>query len=162
VTRLSRLFRRAFRRYNVDVSGAALLEMSIIIPVGISLMSGILDFGLAYSARSAGEKALRDATRYLTFLPPNDVCSSWALTNAKNIVRYGKIAPGNADPLIVKGITAADITLVSPASGGCPVGLAGIIELQTNIRYDPIILPAAVMARPTVMSVRHQERWIGQ
>ena len=46
-------------------SGSALVEMTIIVPVAISLMAGGVDFGWALSTQATGSKSVRDAARYL-------------------------------------------------------------------------------------------------
>ena len=46
-------------------SGSALVEMTIVVPVAISLMAGGVDFGLALSTQATGSKSVRDAARYL-------------------------------------------------------------------------------------------------
>jgi Flp pilus assembly protein TadG len=67
-------------------SGSALVEMTIIIPVALSLMAGGVDFGMALSTQATLAKSVRDAARYLGGLPASAYCQTWATSYAKSLV----------------------------------------------------------------------------
>src|SRR3974377_721518 len=85
-------------------SGSSLVEMTIILPVAISLMAGGVDFGWWVSTQATGSKSVRDAARYLATLPTSiSVCSNaQAVTNAQSLAVYGKLGgvDGTDTPLV--------------------------------------------------------------
>src|SRR5262245_8960648 len=78
-------------------SGSALVEMTIVVPVAISLMVGGVDFGLALSTQATAAKSVRDAARYLASLRAGE-CDG-QITSAKNLAVYGNLA-GTGHPLV--------------------------------------------------------------
>lgn len=67
-------------------SGTALIEMTIIMPMGFLLMAGVVDFGMAFSTQATLGKSARDAARYLGGLPSSAYCQTWATDYAKGLV----------------------------------------------------------------------------
>jgi hypothetical protein len=153
-------------------SGSALVEMTIIVPVAISLMAGGVDFGMALSTQATGSKSVRDAARYLASVPASAVCG-WGLTNAQNLAVYGKLNPtlNNADPSqndapLITGWTIGTVTRPLPA--GCTNPFT-VIQLQATFPYNSIFLSPTLCTylnftctNPFTLSAQHEEPWIGQ
>ncbi len=144
-------------------SGAALLEMTIVVPLAISLMAGGVDFGLALNAQATGSKSIRDAARYLASVPASAVCG-WGLTNAQNLAVYGKLNPAQGDlPLItgwnINGGTNNHVQLGSATICANPT----VVQLQARFPYYSIML-SAVLPNTAILtlSANHEERQIGQ
>src|SRR5450759_2163819 len=105
-------------------SGSALVEMTIVIPVAISLMAGGVDFGLWVSTQATGSKSVRDAARYLATLPTSiSVCSNaTAQANAQSLAVYGKFGgvDGVDTPLVpgwqMNGGTNNNVTVTCSGS----------------------------------------------
>jgi hypothetical protein len=66
-----------------------MLEMTIVVPMAITLMAGGVDFGMALSTQATLSKSVRDAARYLGNLPASAGCPGWAVTNATALVTPG-------------------------------------------------------------------------
>src|SRR5262245_31701514 len=89
-------------------SGSALVESTLVVPVAISLMIGMVGFGEGFRTWATASKSVRDAARYLgnlSFLAVTDSggnwvgCPAWAVTDAKNLAVYGNIT-GSGSPLV--------------------------------------------------------------
>jgi hypothetical protein len=140
--------------------------MAIITPIAISLMVGVVDFGMALSTQATGEKSVRDAARYLASLPANVVCSTQALTNAQNLAVYGN-QTGLGLPLIA-GWSAyggpnnyVDVTFLDPnaqfQATGCNTS-PSVIQVQAKFQYQSIMLSAILPNLGTLtLSAQHEE-----
>jgi Flp pilus assembly protein TadG len=155
---------KLFHRLGRDTSGAALIEMTIALPVIISLMAGGVDFGIAITTQGTGSKSIRDAARYLATVPASSVCG-WGLANAKSLAVYGKFGgvDGVDTPLIpgwaMAGGSNNNVELGSATDCTNPT----IIQLQAKFPYSSIML-SAVLPGVTALTLttQHQERQIGQ
>src|SRR5262249_40414463 len=115
-------------------SGSALVEATLFVPVTISLMVGVVDFGWGFQTWATANKSVRDAARYLGSLPVSVVENTtthvwvglpgWATTNAENLAVYGNTA-GSGSPLVPGwqksgGGTNNNVTVVPPSAGTSP------------------------------------------
>ena len=146
-------------------SGSALVEMTIIVPVAISLMAGGVDFGMALSTQATGSKSVRDAARYLATVPASAVCG-WGLTNAQNLAVYGKLNPvTGVDLPLITGWSATGgpnnhVDLLQPTD--CTTSFT-IIQLQAEFPYNSIMLSAILPNVSTLtLSAEQEERHIGE
>ena len=149
---------RFFLRLARCSSGSAAVEMTIIVPMAVSLMAGGVDFGMALATQATGVKAVRDAARYLGTLPPSVVCG-WGQTNAQNLAVYGNLA-GTGNPLIT-GWSTSNVTITTSPTANCGAGYTTIIVTAT-IPYTSIILASMPIAGTINLSARHEEPSIGQ
>ncbi|MEI7598005.1 MAG: TadE/TadG family type IV pilus assembly protein [Aestuariivirga sp.] len=149
--------RDLLRRLDRCTSGISILETAIVLPVILVVIGGIFDFGRAYATLSAAQKSLWSATRYLSHVPYEQVCSSWALADAKNIALYGNTA--GTGPLLVTGWTAGDITLNAPTNCNNPVVA---IRMSANVPYLSFMWGVVGLPERITMTAEHEERWIGQ
>ena len=140
-------------------SGTSILETAVVLPLLIILMGGVYDFGRAYGTMSAGQKSMRAAVRYLTRLPAETVCNSWALTQAKNIALYGNTA--GTGSLLIPNWTAGDITLTTKPTN-CPATSVTNINMSANVPYSSLMWSVIGLGNNTTMRVEHEEKWVGQ
>jgi Flp pilus assembly protein TadG len=145
-------------------SGSALLEMTIVVPVAISLMAGSVDFGLALSAQTTLSKSVRDAARYMASLPTSRVdptgnplavyCSSWAIAKAKNLVVYGNFS------------TAGKTLIPDWTTNGGTVSIdcsTPVTTVKAQVPYKSIILATFLpIASTFTLSAQHGEAQVGQ
>src|SRR5450759_1697302 len=140
-------------------SGSALLEMTIVVPVAISLMAGSVDFGLALSAQTTLSKSVRDAARYMASLPTSRVdpvtgnplavyCSSWAIAKAKNLVVYGSFSTAG-ETLIPDWTTSGGTVSVNCSTP--------VTTVQAQFPYKSIILATFLpIASTFTLSAQHE------
>jgi len=147
------------RRFVRCDSGTSILEAAVVIPIMVVLMGGIYDFGRAYGAMSAGQKSMRAAVRFLTRLPAETVCKSWALDQAKNIALYGNTA--GTGSLLVPNWTTGDITLTTKPNN-CPTTSVTNINMSASVPYSSLMWSAIGFGDTTTMRVEHEEKWVGQ
>jgi Flp pilus assembly protein TadG len=83
-------------------SGAALVEMTVILPVLLILFVGGVEFGRALTYHHAIEKAARDTGRYLARLPDP---LAFDQVRAKNYFLYGSFTSPLSDPAPTQPIT---------------------------------------------------------
>ena len=150
---------RLLQRLGRCTSGSATLEGVIVLPVAISLMAGGIEFGRVLSAYATADKAMRDAARYLARVPEASICG-WGLLNAQDLAVYGKLSP-SGDPPLIPGWVPGNVTLQSPSCGGGFVAPV-IIELRAAVPYTVLMLSAVGLPNTVTLSVRHQERHIGE
>jgi Flp pilus assembly protein TadG len=144
------------RRFRRCTSGTAMIEAAILMPVMVIFMVGVADFGRVYGTLATAQKSMRDATRYLTLLPPSAVCG-WGLTNAKNLAVYGNVT-GTGSPLIT-GWTTSNVTMEVPTS--CTTN-PGVIRLSTDVPFTAIMWSVLGFSNSITLNTKHEERWIGQ
>jgi Flp pilus assembly protein TadG len=149
------------RRFARCSSGSALVEMTIILPVAISLMAGGVDFGWWVSTQATGSKSVRDAARYLATLPTSiNVCSNAAAqANAQSLAVYGKIG----------GVDGVDTPLVpgwqmnGGANNQVAVSCSGSSVIVTaKYPYTSLILVSFLpIASQYTLSAQHEEVQVG-
>ena len=146
---------RHVSKFSHDDGGSALIEAAIAIPVALTLLVGIVDFGLAYVALATAQKSTQDAVRYLTTLPPGAICG-WGLDRARNLALYGSI--DNTGTPLVRNWTASQITLATPS---CPASTASTIRIKADVPYNPMMWTAVGLPSSITMKVDYEARWIG-
>lgn len=141
-----------------DSTGSALVEMTIVVPVAISMMAGVVDFGMAFATQATGGKSVRDAGRYLSTLPSSAACG-WGVANAKNLAVYGNLA-GTGSPLITGWATSNVTITTSPAN--CATQPYTIIVTAT-IPYTSIMVASFLPISSTfTLTAQHEEPSLGQ
>ncbi len=145
-------------RFNRCTSGTALIEAAVVVPFAIVLMVGVADFGRVYMTKATAQKSMRDAVRYLTLLPADSVCRSWALTNAQNLAVKGNIAGSGA--ALLDGWVVGDVSLSLPTT--CATPPLGVIRVSANVPFTAIMWQVLGLPSSMTLSVQHEERWIGQ
>ncbi len=149
-----------------DTEGSALMEGTILLPLLLSLVLGVLEFSWLFDQQHLISTGIHDAARYLArSTNPNDT----TIQNDAKILA----TPGSIDGEVprVRGWTMRDIKITF-ASTENPVGATG----ETRFRGGPIIQSVTVSTtftvpslgffavlglKPPGFSVSHQERVIG-
>ena len=138
--------------------------MTIVAPVAIALMVGVVDFGMGFSARATLGKSARDAARYLAGLPQSAYCQSWAEASAKNLAVYGNTA-GTGNP-VISGWSVSGVSITPVPATSCPAAGSTIV-VTASYSYSSIILAGAIPgylpALPSTFnwSAQHQEVQVG-
>jgi Flp pilus assembly protein TadG len=145
--------------YKTD-RGSALLEGAIILPVFLSLVCGVYEFGFYFYQQQLVAAGIRDAARFLA-LTDNPNNATYQL-NARNIAVSGSTTGGIAR---VPGWTSSDVTVAVSAVENPAATASGamiqVVTVSTDF-VDPSLgfLGLLGLTAPTI-SVSHQERYIG-
>jgi Flp pilus assembly protein TadG len=136
-------------------SGSALVEMTVVVPVAIALMVGVVDFGMVFSARATLGKSVRDAARYVAGLPTSACSTSstfWANVYAQGLVT-------NVLPSATPTVTCSPCP--SPLTGSNCVTASATLSYNSTI-LGPVI-PGYLPALPSTfnLSAQHQEVQVG-
>jgi Flp pilus assembly protein TadG len=126
-------------------SGNALIETIIILPLAISLMIGLVDFGWALSMQATANKSVRGAARYLGTLPPGTACTNWAVANARNLAIYGNLAgtgtklipgwePDQTSNNVTVDCSTPDVIIVSATVPVNSLMLATFVPILASLR----------------------------
>ena len=103
--------KKSFRK---DESGAALLEMSVVFPVLLTISLGVIEFGNAIYSQHAIFNGVRDAARYVAGLAQVDSAGNSLVsannTKAKNIAVWGTTTNTTADTCITASTTAMKLS----------------------------------------------------
>jgi Flp pilus assembly protein TadG len=134
-------------------SGNALIEMTIVIPVALSLTAGGVDFGLALTTQATASKSVRDAARYLGSVRASE-CNSQIAT-AQNIAVYGNVN-GTGDALVPNwhgnGGTNNNVNITCGST----------IIVSAKIPYSSIILASFLpISSMLTLTTEHEEPQVG-
>jgi len=134
-------------------SGNALVEMTIVVPVAISLMAGGMDFGMALATQATAGKSVRDAARYLGSLRASE-CNGQIAT-AQNIAVYGNLS-GTGNALVPNWDANGG------ANNNVNITCGSIIVVSAKIPYDSIILAKFLpISSSLTLSTQHEEPQLG-
>ena len=146
-------------------SGSAMVEMTIVTPVAISLLAGGVDFGMALSTQATGSKSVRGAARYLANSNVGCPLPSWAVQNARNLAVFGKLSPGAGDPALIPGWQPLDVRPTCDPT--CRLHLATPppahpITVTATFPYKSLILATFLpIASTYTLRTQHQECQVG-
>lgn len=178
------------RRLWRSTRGAALVEMSIILPVLLILFTGFVEFGRALHHNHVIDKSARDAARFLARQPTSgafetdcsvDPPAGSALEQAKHLAIYGSTADtgeplisywedGSGDPryatVCVEG--PDDTTAVTLTVDG-ETFTVRVVRVNIELAYDDAgllgfldaVVPGATLTG-FLMGASHEERHIGE
>jgi Flp pilus assembly protein TadG len=133
-------------------SGSALVEMTVVVPIAISLMVGGVDFGLALSTQATASKSVRDAARYLGSLRASD-CAG-AIASAQNLAVYGNLA-GTGNPLV------PNWNALGGTNNHVNVTCGSTVIVSANIPYTSIIRTAFLPNGTYTLRTQHEEPQVG-
>jgi len=134
-------------------SGSALVEMTIVVPVAISLMVGGVDFGLALSTQATAAKSVRDAARYLGSLRASDCTGQ--IASAQNLAVYGNFA-GTGNPLVPNWNPSGG------ANNNVNITCGATIIVSANIPYTSIMGATFLPIESTyTLRTQHEEPQVG-
>lgn len=161
---------RAVRK---DRSGAAIVEMTLLAPVLITLGLGVAEFGRALQHHHVANKAMRDASRFLARVPvtcpagatTGTVTNPADVTTAKNLALNG--TPTGGTPRLSYWSDPSSVTVQVDCfnnTGGEYRGQPGIplITVSAAVPYQDVgFLGSLGLAAPT-FNPRHQQMHIGE
>ena len=155
-------------RFIEDERGASLIEATLVIPMLIALVGGVIEFSNFFYQQHKMTTGVRDAARYLARFGAGAYAAR--TSDAQNLATTGSFASGGA--LRVPGWTSITVTPTTVANNdgagaplyrGCPNIL--IITVSGSAPYTPVMFPGPTFANnlglaiPTVAAA-HSERQI--
>ena len=160
-------------RFGRERNGVALVEMSIMAPLLISLALGIVEFGRALQHHHVINKAMRDSARYLARVPVDcpSGSSTGSVTDANDIAKAKNLAlngaPTGGTAKISYWSNPATITVRVDCfdnTAGVYRGRAGIplITVSATVPYQDLGLLAVLGLSARTFSVGHQQLHIGE
>ena len=140
-----------------STSGSALVEMTIITPLAILLVVGVVDFGSVLFAQATASKSVHNAARYLGSLSKKTVCDNpdWPkiLQKAQNLAVYGTLTaqPGSE---LIRGWSPTDVqTTVDCTQSPPAITVTATVSIITT-SFLPI-------PKIFTLSATHEERQVG-
>lgn len=145
--------------------GAAIVEFTLVLPLLLSLLAGVSEFGRALYHHHVVEMALRNATRYLSRVP--DPAAEAA--TARNLAAYGT-PDGSGSPLVpywtgggitIEGPTPQTVTYTD--EDGNPVTFdVPVIRLSATVAYQDLGFLSLILSDPLILRAEHEEVHIGE
>lgn len=106
--------------------GVALVEFALILPFLLLLTFITTEFGRAMYQYNTIAKSVRDAARYLSIQLPNT-----HISEARNLVVYGKLAAGAGDQPLALGLTTSNVpTPTWQNAGATPIITTVTVEVS--------------------------------
>jgi Flp pilus assembly protein TadG len=149
---------RFLRRFFAAERGAALVEAAVVLPVFLTLVGGVYEFGFFLYQEQLVTSGVRDAARYLALTA--DPTSLTTQSNARNLAVSGSIDGG---PPRVAGWGASDvavsITSVENATGSFGGGpVVRVVTVSTSFVGHTLGFLGLLGLRSPTISAYHQER----
>jgi Flp pilus assembly protein TadG len=165
--------KRHWRQFGSDRCGAALLELTVVLPVVMAIGLGSIEFGNLIYKDHLLWNGVRDGARYYAGLPYDASNSTQTTDNenkAKNIAVTGVTSGGTAR---VAGWTTSQVTISyffvpNVANGPCGVekcfrgpDTITMVTVSTSYPYQSVGFMGFLGFGSTSLTASHQERIIG-
>jgi Flp pilus assembly protein TadG len=150
-----------------DDRGTALLEGTLVVPVLLALIGGVVEFSHFFYQQHKMTTGVRDAARYLSRF--DNATYGSRTTDAQNLATTGSFVPGA--PLRVTGWTTIAVapTNISNDDGAgnrlyrSACATIRVITVTSNVTYTPIMFPgggylAYFGFNPPTLRASHSER----
>lgn len=156
------------RRFGSNQSGSALLEVTLIVPLMITLSAGVFEFSNIIHTRLLVEAGLTDGARFYARCRHEDADAATCATSAQLIA-----AQGDSGSARVVNWVPADVTVtytpiaitIDPSTGlqnyRSTSDHIGVVTLSTSYSYAGTGLLQFLGFSPLVFSLDHEERVIG-
>ena len=166
---------RRLRRLKGETRGAALVELTLLLPLLLSLMCGLAEFGQILRQYHLMDKGVRDAARYMARVdaeacPAADADWNAAVAEAQNLAVYGK-ANGAEQPLLDTWDDPSTVTVTlecldnqpdaagaRPWRGGDQIGR---VTVTASADYVGLGLLAFLSIEDPTLTVSHNQLVIG-
>jgi Flp pilus assembly protein TadG len=141
--------------------GSALIEASIVLPLLLALIGGVLEFGFFFYHEQLITVGVRDAARYLALT--HNPTSTTNQSDARKLAVTGSVdggasrVPGWTDDAVNVTITPWDNS-DSTLSGGT---IIPIVTVSTSFIEPSLGFFGLLGLNAPTISVSHQERWVG-
>jgi hypothetical protein len=163
------------RRLRKDEKGSALVEATILTPVLMLLVFGVLEFSYYFYQQHIASTGVEDAARYLAHIA--DPTDANAQLIAQNLAATGYATGG---PLRTTGFQASDVVIsfsfvpdaIDPVTGLRPYrqpvdpttpDTVRLITVTGSFPWSPLALFWGYLGfGAKIISVTHTERWLGQ
>lgn len=162
--------RNVLQNFKNNVSGTALVEFGILIPVLFPLFFGMMEYGRLIYQHHIAEKGIKNAARYLARVVDDTGCAlnsssfATAKTQAKNLAVYGGF-DSNVTPSVSNWSTGdVDVNIDCETNGsGTWRGEEDIplITVSTSFTYSDLGFLAVLGQSNVTVSVSHQELFVG-
>ncbi len=156
------MFRGWLNRFWQTDRGTALIESAIVLPVFLMLIGGVFEFGYFFYQQQLLTTGVRDAARYLALTAnPNNATYQ---NDAMRLAVYGAMDRETTArvPGWSTGDVAISVTALDNSSGmycsGCTVA---VITVSTRLADSSLGFLGLLGLKIPVISVSHQERWVG-
>lgn len=128
------------RRFIRDETGTALVEFGIVVPVLLLFLAVIIDGGrLAWTYQSVAA-GVRDASRLLARIAPNDLCSGGSVAGYDALVTQIVNQSITGTSIIPNGATIVDvIPSFRCVTGGYRVDPAAIVEIRAQVQFQYLL-----------------------
>jgi hypothetical protein len=141
--------------------GSALIEASIVLPLLLALVGGVLEFSFFFYQEQLITVGVRDAARYLALTA--DPTSPTNQVGAMNLAVAGSIGGGTPR---VPGWNIADVSVTITPWDNSDGALSGrtmipIITVSTHFADSSLGFLRLLGLSALTISVSHQERWVG-
>jgi Flp pilus assembly protein TadG len=152
-----------------DRRGVSIIEMTVMLPVLVSLAFGVAEFGRALQHHHLMNKAMRDAARYLTRVPVD--CPSGAATDGADITKAKNLALYAADtvetPRVSYWTNPASISVQVDCfdnTAGTYRGQPGmpLITVAASVPYQDVGFLAVLGLPAMTFNPSHQQLHIGE
>ncbi|MBZ9817692.1 pilus assembly protein [Mesorhizobium sp. CA15] len=164
------------RRFGLEEKGTALVEMTLITPLMISLSAGVFEFGNLLHKKLLIEAGLNDGARFAArcnqTLNPSVNCATYA----RNIAATGTYdcggncnVSGRVSGWLPSTVTVNLNYLVIPVTTdtnglqnySSSTSNVRVVQLSTSFSYTGVSLLNYLGLGPITLSAAHQERYIG-
>jgi len=164
-------------RFKGAVSGSALIEFSLLLPILMGLMVGAFEFGRYFQQTHVVNKGVKNAARYLARIENGDLCPSPAggsfandTLDARDLAQYGSFDTTGKSLIIPawdssSTFTASVTCAPNPETGGIrdyrgPAVLP-VIQVTTTFTYDDIGMLDFIRPSGLDITATHEELYIG-
>jgi len=153
------------RNIHNDQCGAALIEMTVVLPVLLAIGLGVIEFGNAIYSNHLITNGVRDGARYAAGRPADCACDA----DIKNIAMKGVLSGGTYrvlwwnDPVTEIFVDRLNV----PNDNGFGVklyrgpDLVPIVTVTATVPYQQLGFLAFLGLNAPTLSVSHQERVYG-
>lgn len=157
---VSTWLRRCTDLWQAD-SGAALVECAIILPVFLTLVGGVYEFGFYLYQEQLVTSGVRDAAHYLALTA--DPTSTTNQADAKNIAVGGSVTGVSSR---IRGWDSSDISVsidsIDNSSGTYAGGaVIQVVTVSTSFVELPLGFLRLLGLKAPTISASHQERCVG-
>lgn len=149
---------RVLRHFFAAESGAALVEAAVILPVFLTLVGGVYEFGFFLYQEQLVTSGVRDAARYLALTAePNGVTNQ---SNARNLAVSGSISGGTPR---VAGWQASDVSVSITSTDNAAGSFGGgqvvqVVTVSTSFVGHTLGFLGLLGLKSPTISAYHQER----
>jgi len=145
-------------RFSAAESGAALVEAAVVLPVFLTLVGGVYEFGFFLYQEQLVNSGVRDAARYLALTA--DPTSVNNQSNARNLAVSGSISGGTSR---VAGWDVSDVSVSVTSIDNATESYGGgavvqIVTVSTSFAGHTLGFLGLLGLKSPTISAYHQER----